>query len=194
MFFEILVPALIGSMLAPAFSQFLNTNKRKCDARLQNLEETYLLARKIDEYSTHMPTHMVMVIAQTTKAVSSIPKIPEQPFSRTMILLEYYLNAPDELITKVKLLQDEILLAFRPIGEAINNPQGRDEFYSQAVVKITNAAKKGPLLSNEIIAWIKNEKNQIENAPRIFDKTYWTILWRKVDVFIKQIKSASSKN
>lgn len=134
-FFGTLIASLIGSLLAPSFSQFLNINRNKREETLKHLEETYLLAKQMNTYCNQFLNHILFLIsAQTNKIdLTTIPKLPDEPFSRMDTLLDYHLQAPADYIKRTKALYGEILYSFRPIAEAINSPVGKDALYVKAI-------------------------------------------------------------
>ena len=177
-----LIASIMGSLLAPLFNQFLNIHKNKRDETLKYLEETYLLAKQINTYCNHVLNHIVFLIAAQTNKIdlTNISKLPEEPFSRMDTLLDYHLQAPTDFIHRTKNLYDEILYSFRPIAEAINSPINKEHLYNKAVEKCITAIGKAPTLSNQIITWVKSERNKIESSPSVFQKRYWALLIIKI--------------
>lgn len=185
-----LIASIMGSLLAPLFNQFLNIHKNKRDETLKYLEETYLLAKQINTYCNHVLNHIIFLIAAQTNKIdlTNIHKVPEEPFSRMDTLLDYHLQAPTDFTSRTKNLYDEILYSFRPIAEAINLPANKENFYSKAIEQCITAIGKAPMLSSQIITWVKSEKNKIESSPSIFQKNFWINLISKIKTaFIHRI-------
>lgn len=189
-FFATLTASLIGSLLAPSFGQFLSFHKNKRDERLKYLEETYILAKQINTYSNQVLSHILFLIAAQTNKIdpANTNKLPDEPFSRIDTLLDYHLDAPSDFITRIRVINSEILYSFRPIAEAINSPTNKDEFYSKAIEQCINATKKAPDLSNQLIAWAKSEKEKIELSPSLFQKTFWANHFSRIILHIKKYR------
>ena len=102
-FIGTLIAALIGAMLAPSFSHFLNKEKSKLEERLQRLEEAYLLANNINFYMRQLLNNLIFCIAALKNQIKfeNIPKTQEEPYSKLYVLFDFHLNAPNSLTEKI---------------------------------------------------------------------------------------------
>lgn len=179
--FQALLIALIAAILAPYFSHFLLIKKTRQELRLKYLEEAYELTKQFNNYVAQILSMTMFSIAFIDHKIdkSGFPKFIESPVNRLTTLLDYYLSAPPFLITQLEALNIEVIGTSRPIAEAINNPNKKSEFFTNAVSLAIGATEKGPVLTNEIIQWIKEEKRKIESEPTVFHIVYWKNLWIK---------------
>ncbi|MCX7124906.1 MAG: hypothetical protein NTU49_03970, partial [Gammaproteobacteria bacterium] len=150
-FFAVLSAALIGAMLAPSFRQFLNAENNKEELRTKNLEEAYFLAKQISSYGACLPSHAAWLFAAITRQINmaDIPKLPEDPFSKIMTLLDWHLKAPEELKVRVNELKDEIILCCEPIAKLINDLQKNDKYLAEAIERATLASKHANEISKK---------------------------------------------
>lgn len=175
-FFGTVIAALIGAMLAPYISIFLNAEKLKQENRLKYLEEAYLLGKRIYDFTQQLPLQMTIAVAylQNKADINQIPKTQEEPFSKLSVILDYHLSAPAALISEIETFHKEATFAYRPLAESINitNAQEKIKLHSEAISSAITVATKGLGLSEKIITWVKNERNIIENTPNIFERSW----------------------
>ncbi|MFU8797815.1 MAG: hypothetical protein ACNA7Y_03855 [Gammaproteobacteria bacterium] len=179
-----LIAACIGAMFSPFFSQHLHARKIKQDERLKNLEETYLLTKKIDEYSTSIMMTAFTYIDENHRNsdFKSAPKIIDSPLTRVVFLLEYHLKAPKDLILEIESFGLELLFPIRTICEAISNQKEKTKLHQKAAEQCATSTEKVKPLSNKILEWIKNEKSEIDlsiNQP--FLKKIWLAIKLEIE-------------
>ncbi len=180
-FVKLLVAFVSGGILTPYFSHFLLIKKTRQELRLKYLEETYELTKQFNNYVAQILSITIFSIAFIEQKIdkNGFPKSIESPINRLTTLLDYHLSAEPHLIYRLEALNIEVIGTARPIAEAINNPNRKRDFFTNAVSLAIEATEKGPTLTNEIIQWIKEEKRKIESDPTPFHIVYWKNLWIK---------------
>ncbi|MDP3559056.1 MAG: hypothetical protein Q8R79_01715 [Legionellaceae bacterium] len=177
-FLKIVLGGLVAAMLSPYFSYFLSIKKTKREVTLKYLEEAYELTKRFDNHIAQIPAFTMFSIAFIERKMNKndFPKFVESPVSRLVSILDYHLAASPDLIKRIENLNIEGLATSRPIAESINEPGKKSQLFTNAVSLALDVAEKGPVLSSEIIHWIKEEKRQIESELTPFQWRYWEMM------------------
>ena len=157
-FVKLLAAFISGGILTPYFSHFLTIKKTKRELNLKYLEEAYELVKQLKTYAAQTPRTIIFLISfqEYKMDMNTFPKSVESPISRLSTLLDYHLDAPQNLIQCMENLNTEILGAFRPIAEAINDPNNKSQFFTNAISLAIDAAQKALVVTEELILWIKD--------------------------------------
>jgi hypothetical protein len=167
-FVGILIAAVCGTLMAPAFTQFLNKEEDKQKQQLAYLEELYLLSLELKEYGSKLPVRTAMLLntLENNGDVSALPPETKYPLNRMEILLDYHLTIrPDNLYNKVKELNKEAIEMNRPIAELIGYKYkiaDRGPYNVKAFELSLNVSTKCQELAEELSAYAKQEKNKID--------------------------------
>jgi hypothetical protein len=176
-FIKFLSAAIIGSMLGPYFTHFLSKEKIKQEERLKYLEKAYLLASQIDSYTRQSTTNLMFIIAALKNQISfeKLPTQKDAPFTELLVLFDYHLNAPKELKEQIDTLNNKIILSYHPIAEAINSTHvdEKDKLFFNAVTDCLDTIKSALPIQEQLIQWIKSEKDKVDQKVSIFEKGFW---------------------
>lgn len=77
-------------------------------------------------------------------------------------MFDFNLAVPDILKLKIAQSQSDIISAKWPIAEGISNTKNRDELFMRGIEMAAKAQENAAPLQKEIMAWIKSEKNSLE--------------------------------
>ena len=172
-FIQLLSASLIGAMLGPYFQHFLTKGKSEEDKRIKHLEEVYVATNKITPYINEIRNNFVFMIAvfKGQIKIENVPKIQnEDPFPILCFLLDFHLNAPQELIETIQNSGQENICKYQVFIELIKNPQKvEDSELIKDLSEVINAAKNASLLQGQIMTWIKEQKSLIQNRATIFE-------------------------
>lgn len=164
-FLATLFAALIGAMLAPYFSDFLNQKKTKEAMTLKNLAEAYLLAKQINFYIYSIRNGLLFAIA-VLKGQLKLENIPKQnsiedPLPKLNILFDFHLNAPQEIIRSIETLEEGVISSSIIFAKAINshNSSEQDRLFNEAAVEIEKWKEIAKNVEAKTVDWIKAEKN-----------------------------------
>lgn len=198
-FFSTLLAALIASLLAPSFLQFLNIEKNKREKTLTYLEEAYLLTKKYQAHCTQLPSHITFMIGfiEHGMDMNKLPQSITSPFDRLSTILDYHLDFPADTLNRLSLLNMEVMMSFRPFAETFNHPEKKSQLYSDSLKNSMDAASKAKTITDEVTSWIKLEKTKIESKPTLFQFKYWKILGYAIFDKVKDTalyKTKSSNN
>lgn len=116
-FFSMVISGLVGALLSPYVNYFFNIKITNRIAKLEYLQEAYELTKKYQAYINQSPLAMTFIIASLKNQIQkdSIPKLIESPVDRLLTLLDYYLCAPKDLINRIEIQQNEIVMSHEPI-------------------------------------------------------------------------------
>lgn len=180
-FFKLLAAFVLGGILTPYFSHFLLIKKTRQELRLKCLEEAYELSRKLKDHISQVPLFAMCWISFNERQMrkEDFPQFIESPISRLITLLDYHLSAEADLIQLIESLHIETQAFLRPVAEAMNNPSNKNQFYLNATSLAVEVAEKGPARVDEVIQWIREEKNKVESDPTPFHAVYWKNTWIK---------------
>lgn len=195
-FLKLLIAAIIGGMLSPYFSYFLSLKKSKREVRLEQLAEAYELTEQFSVYVKQTNMQVLWLIANQKFQIdiSKLPKGVETPVKRLVLLLDFHLNAPSELVEKVEKLNTETLSAYAPLSEAVFDERKKEELYGFSAILAKDVSNKVPSITTEVHGWLKAQKSIIESEPTPFDLKYWVNFKNKMCNYIKTMFKGNEQN
>lgn len=164
------IGGILVGLIPSSSTYFWSIRKTKREDKLKHLEEAYILTKKMESYCAQAPSQMLFLISamQNNNLSEGLPGQLENPCIRLSLLLDYYLDAPQNLQDKVTLINQNMIGSYRPIAESINNPSQKSELLGKAVIMLLDATQDVPEVIKILISWIKNEKlktEQIKYSP-----------------------------
>ncbi|HSW69999.1 MAG TPA: hypothetical protein VLI69_07620 [Gammaproteobacteria bacterium] len=161
---------------------YVNQHFKSIDKQSAILEEAYTLSSDITKYANAVLSDISIAVACLSNNLEIQKNFNSytNPFPRLKTIIDFHLNAPQEIQEKIDSASENILVSMRPLTEAINgvsfNKDKKDALFFKAISDAIDASKSAELLQNELLLYIKNKNKLLRLYSSFPDLFSWLII------------------